>query len=329
MRTSGFVRTLASALACAAALAFSAGAANAQSDYPNRPITVVVPYGAGGGNDLTARVMSTVASDYLGQPVVIQIRPGAGSVVGLAEVARSRPDGYTLAWPGPHSLVISAFDDVPLKFLEDLVPISQMVDWRWFLVVPADSPYDTLEDFLAAAKKEPGGIVMANSGNLAIGHLPALELEQLAEVEFTHLPFDGGGPANASILNGDAQAVHAVSPAAIPQIQSGTWKALAVTGHGRVEAVPDVPTYEELGYDIQTGNSAGLVAPAGTPQEVVDKLEDAMKKISEDKTYISLLKKLGDEPAYLDAEAYRASLQRYQDTANQIAERLRASGVIQ
>lgn len=317
--------------ACIAALTLAAGAVSAQeaSDYPNRPITVVVPYGAGGGNDLTARVMSSVASEYLGQPVVIQIRPGAGSIVGLSEVARSKADGYTLAWPGPHALVISAFDKVPLDFLTDLQPVSQMVDWRWFLVVPADSPYNTLEEFLAHAKEQPGDIIMANSGNLAIGHLPALELEQAAGVEFTHLPFDGGGPANSSILNGDAQAVHAVSPAAIPQIQAGTYKALAVTGKGRVSSVPDVPTYEELGYPIMTGNSAGLVAPAGTPEAVIAKLDEAMKKISEDKTYVNLLNRLGDEPAYLNSEEYTASLTQYQETARKIAEKLRAAGVIE
>jgi tripartite-type tricarboxylate transporter receptor subunit TctC len=313
-----------------AAIALFGAAAEAQtSDYPSRPIEVVVPYGAGGGNDLTARVMSTVASDYLGQPVVIRIRPGGGTIVGLSEVARSKADGYTLAWPGPHAIVISAFDEVPMNFLEDLVPVSQMVDWRWFLVVPADSPFNTLEDLINHAKEQPGGVVMANSGNLAIGHLPALELEALAGVEFTHLPFDGGGPANASILSQDADAVHAVSPAAIPQIQAGVYKALAVTGKGRSSALPDVPTYEELGYAILTGNSAGLVAPAGTPPEVIKKLDEAMQKISEDKTYISLLKKLGDEPAYLNSEDYTASLKGYEETAKGIAEKLRAAGVIQ
>ena len=310
-------------------LAVAGTTASAQSDYPTRPIEVVVPYGAGGGNDLTARVMSAVAADYLGQPVVIRIRPGAGTIVGLSEVARSKADGYTLAWPGPHAIVISAFDEVPLNFLKDLAPISQMVEWRWWLVVPADSPFNTLDELIQYAKDKPGDIVMANSGNLAIGHLPALELEALAGVEFTHLPFDGGGPANASILNGDAQAVHAVSPAAIPQIQGGTYKALAVTGKTRHPALPDVPTYEELGYPIYTGNSAGLVAPAGTPPEVIKKLDEAMQKISQDKSYVSLLKKLGDEPAYLDTAAYTAALKGYEESAKKIADKLRASGVIQ
>ena len=157
----------------ALALAFAAPApAEAQEDYPNRPIELVVPYGAGGGNDLTARVMAAVAADYLGQPIVIRLRPGAGSVLGLSEVARARPDGYTLGWPGPHSIVISAFEQVPLNVMEDLTPIAQMVEWQWFLVVPGDSPFDTLEEFVEHAKANPGDILMANSGNLAIGHLP-------------------------------------------------------------------------------------------------------------------------------------------------------------
>jgi tripartite-type tricarboxylate transporter receptor subunit TctC len=300
-----------------------------ETDYPNRPIELVVPYGAGGGNDLTARVMSAVAADYLGQPVIIRMRPGAGSVLGLSEVARSKADGYTLAWPGPHSLVISAFNEVPLDFLRDLVPVAQMVSGPWWLMVPADSPYNTLEEFVTYAKEHPGEIVMANSGNLAIGHLPALQLEEMAGVEFTHLPFDGGGPANSAVISGDANAVHAVTAAAVPQLQSGAVKVLAVTGPERHAAAPDVPTFAEQGYPIMTTINIGLVAPAGTPPEVVAKLEEAMKAISEDKTYISLLDKLGETPAYLNAEDYSAVMQGFADSSKPIAEKLRASGVIQ
>lgn len=301
----------------------------AQSDYPNRPIELVIPYGAGGGNDLSARIMSSVAPDYLGQPVIIRIRPGAGSVLGLSEVARSKPDGYTLGWPGPHAIVISAFNEVPLDFLNDLIPVAQMLDWPWLLVVRADSPFNTLDEFLAYAKEHPGEIVMANSGNLAIGHLPALELEQLAGVEFTHLPFDGGGPANAAVLSGDADAVHGVPPAIIPQVEAGNFKVLAVTGKERHPALPDVPTYEEQGYPIQTAVIVGLVAPAGTPPEIVSFLEDAMKKISEDKTYKSLLGKLGEKPAYLNSADFRTKLEGYATSSKEIAKKLREAGVIQ
>jgi tripartite-type tricarboxylate transporter receptor subunit TctC len=314
----------------ASLLALMGGPLAAQeTDYPNRPIELVVPYGAGGGNDLTARVMSAVAADHLGQPVIIRIRPGAGSVLGLSEVARSKADGYTLAWPGPHSLVISAFNEVPLDFLTDLNPVAQMVSGPWWLVVPADSPYNTLEEFINHAKENPGDIVMANSGNLAIGHLPALQLEDMAGIEFTHLPFDGGGPANAAVISGDADATHGVTAAIVPQLQSGTVRALAVSGPERHPGAPDVPTYEEQGYPIMTTINIGLVAPAGTPPEVVAKLEEAMKAISEDKTYISLLGKLGETPAYLNAEDYSAVMQGFADSSKPIAEKLRASGVIQ
>jgi len=315
----------------ASALALMASPLMAQdaSDYPNRPIELVVPYGAGGGNDLTARVMSAVAPDYLGQPVIIRIRPGAGSVLGLSEVARSKPDGYTLAWPGPHSLVISAFNDVPLDFLTDLKPIAQMISGPWWLVVRGDSPYNTLDEFLAYAKEHPGEIIMANSGNLAIGHLPALQLEEMAGVEFTHLPFDGGGPAYAAVISGDADAVHGVTAGVVPKLESGDFKALAVTGHERHPSAADVPTYEEQGYPIMTAINIGLAAPAGTPPEVIAKLETAMKEISEDKTYISLLNKLGETPAYLNSEAYTAVMQGFLDSSKPIAKKLRDAGVIQ
>jgi tripartite-type tricarboxylate transporter receptor subunit TctC len=298
-------------------------------DYPNRPIELVVPYGAGGGNDLTARVFSAVAADYIGQPVIIRIRPGAGSVVGLSEVARSKPDGYTLAWPGPHSLVIAAFNDVPLDFLSALEPVAQMHSGPWWLVVPGDSPFNTLDEFIAFAKENPGEIVVANSGNLAIGHLPTLELERLAEVEFTHLPFDGGGPAYAAVLSGDADAVHGVTAGIVNQVRSGNFKALAVTGNERNPELPDVPTFAELGYPINVGINIGLVAPAGTPPEVIAYLEEAMRKISEDKTYLSLLGKLGEDVDYLNAEDYRKVMAGFAETAKPIAEKLRAAGIIQ
>jgi putative tricarboxylic transport membrane protein len=300
-----------------------------ETDYPNHPIEVVVPYGPGGGNDLTARVMSAVAADYLGQPVIIRIRPGAGSVVGLSEVARSKADGYTLAWPGPHSLVISAFNEVPLDFLKDLKPVAQMISGPWWLVVRGDSPYNTLDEFLTYAKEHPGEIIMANSGNLAIGHLPALQLEEMAGVEFTHLPFDGGGPAYAAVISGDAVATHGVTAAVVPKLQSGDFKALAVTGHERHPQAPDVPTFEEQGYPIMTTINIGLVAPAGTPPEVVAKLEAAMKAISEDKTYVSLLDKLGETPAYLNSADYTAVMEGFLESSKPIAKKLRDAGVIQ
>jgi tripartite-type tricarboxylate transporter receptor subunit TctC len=325
MKISGLLR-LAGALS---ALTLLCSPLAAQSDYPNRPIELVIPYGAGGGNDLTARVMSSVAADYLGQPLIIRIRPGAGSVLGLSEVARSKPDGYTLAWPGPHAIVISAFNEVPLDFLHDLIPVAQMLEWPWLLVVRADSPFNTLDEFLTYAKEHPGELVMANSGNLAIGHLPALELEQMAGVEFTHLPFDGGGPANAAVISGDADAVHGVPPAIIPQVESGNFKVLAVTGKNRHPALPDVPTYEEQGYPIQTEVVVGLVAPAGTPPEIVSFLEDAMKKISEDKTYKTLLAKLGETPSYLNSADFRTKLEGYATSSKELAKKLRDAGVIQ
>jgi tripartite-type tricarboxylate transporter receptor subunit TctC len=299
-----------------------------KAEYPTRPIELVVPYGSGGGNDLTARVLASVAADYLGQPVIIRIRPGAGSVVGLAEVARSRPDGYTLGWPGPHSLVISAFEKVPLDFMKDLIPIAQMVEWQWFLVVSKGSPFTSLDAFLKEARTKPGSILMANSGNLAIGHLPALELEMHAKAEFRHLPFDGGGPANSSVLTGSAHAVHAVTPAAVPRIQAGDFRGLAVTGKARHPALPDLPTYQELGFPIFTGINVGLVAPAGTPPEVIARLEKAMAEISRDKTYVALLKRLGDRPAFQDAKTYRETMRGYAESAQVVAKRLRAAGVI-
>ena len=321
------VQAAAAAAASLAAVTAVSGVAGAVA-YPTRAINLVVPYSSGGGVELTARAMAAVAQKHLGQPLVVLLKPGGGTVLGLTEVARSRPDGYTLALAGPHALVASHFQSVPLNMLEDLIPVARVVDWQWTLLVRADSPFTSLASMLQYARENPGKLVMANSGNLQIGHLPALQLEMMAGVKFNHLPFNGGGPANMSVLTGTAHAVHAADSTAVPLVRSGQARALAVTGPKRLPDLPDVPTYRELGYNIQTTAEIGLFAPKGTPQEIVQFLEEAVRRMSEDPEFVQLIQRMGDRVAYMNSAEFRQKLELTNSQAAEVARVLRASGVL-
>lgn len=302
---------------------------NKPDDYPTKPIELVVPYGAGGGNDLTARAISSVAPDYLGTSLIVRIRPGAGSVTGLAEVARGRADGYTLALPGPHSLTIGAFRDIPINLLEDFEPIVGVSDWPFMMLVPGDSPFDTFEDFLTFAQENPGEVTIGNTGALAIGHLPALLLESQAGVELTHVPFDGGGPLYQGLLTGSVDVGMGVPPWGVPAVQDGQLKLLAVAGDERMEELPDVPTFEELGYDISVNLMVTVMAPKGIPEDRLEFLRSAFAELVQDPTYQRLINRLGDKVVFRDSEELRSALVAVAEKSQETADRLKAAGVVE
>lgn len=315
----------------AVGVATAAGPAAAQDkklDFPTRPIELVVPYGAGGGNDLTARAVASVAAEYLGQPLVIRIRPGAGSVLGLAEVARARPDGYTLGLPGPHAVTSAAFQDIPINVVEDFEPIAGLTDWPFILLVPGDSKFNSFEEFLKHAKENPGGITVGNGGSLTIAHLPALMLELEAGVEFTHVPFDGGGPLFQGISTGSVDTGFGIPAWAVPAVKDGRLKALAVAGDKRMEQLPDVPTLKEFGYDINLSLAIGIVAPKGVPQERLEFLRKAFAEVAKDKSYTTLIKRLGDQVVYRDAESFWQVFRDVDRQSKAVAKKLKEAGVV-
>jgi tripartite-type tricarboxylate transporter receptor subunit TctC len=269
-------------LALGAALAVPATRVFAQGKYPQRPITLVVPTAPGGSTDFTARLVSDQLARALGQPVVIDNKPGASGNIGNQIVARARPDGYTLlvAYSGyqvanPHLFKQAGWD--PIK---DFAPVAMMTRAPQVIAARPDLPANTLQELVAYAKANPGKLNFASSGNGSIQHIAGELLSQLTGVALTHIPYKGSGPAVQDLMGGQVD-LFITSPAGVfSQIQAGKLKGLAVTSAKRLGALPNVPTATEAGlkgYELDSW--FGLYAPAGTPAEIVQVLNTEVNRI--------------------------------------------------
>ena len=255
----------------------------AQAGYPTRPVKLVVGFEPGGSTDLTARMIGQKFAEKLGQPFVIENRPGAGSNIGTQHVARADADGYTLLLGTISAAVnMSLYKNPNFDLLGDLVPITIISKSPTVLVVHPDLPVRTLQDFVAYVKSKPGELNYASSGMGNTPHLAMEILKQRTGMEIEHVPYKGAGPALQNQLSGlvDAGIVTALS--AIPSIEAGKLRPLAVTAKERLTVLPDVPTFEELGVpDFEITSWNGLFAPAGVSPEVVQTIGEAWKHVSE------------------------------------------------
>jgi tripartite-type tricarboxylate transporter receptor subunit TctC len=270
----------------------------AKGKYPNRPIELVLPVSAGGGFDLTSRVIISVAKDYFGMPMTVTLKPGAGTVTGTKFVASAKPDGYTLMAGGEHAIVLGQFEKIPVNLLKELIPICRISSWPWVLVVPGEkspkpSSIKTAQEFFEFAKKNPG-MNLGNSGPLTVAHLPALELEISGGMQFTHVPYLGGGPLRQACLSGEVPAGIGPSVWAAQDHADKMLRALAVTGEERHPLMPDVPTFRELGYEIDTMLTFGIFAPKGTPEEILSFLEKGFEAVTKDKSVKGIIKRMGE-----------------------------------
>jgi tripartite-type tricarboxylate transporter receptor subunit TctC len=239
----------------AAAAAALALAAHAQSDFPNRPVTVIVPFPPGGVADITARPVAEAMGRSFKQPVVVENKAGAGGGVGMQYVARAKPDGYTVLLALSSVSIIPEADKVlgrdPMFQLNQLVPIARFTADPTVLAVRADSPFKSVADLIAAAKKEPGRIPYGSSGNYGTMHVPMEMLTGAAGVSMLHVPFTGAGPAVVALLGGQVDALSTGPSTIMGHLKGGKVRVLATWGEGRHPALPDVPTLKELGYDAQ------------------------------------------------------------------------------
>jgi tripartite-type tricarboxylate transporter receptor subunit TctC len=302
-------RALAAALALLAA-AF-APAALAQQDYPNHTITMVVPFPPGGVADITARPLADAMSRILKQTVIVENKSGAGGGVGMQYVARARPDGYTVLLALSSISIIPEADKVlgrdPMFQLNQLVPIARFTADPTVLAVRADSPYHSVADLIAAAKKAPGTIPYGSSGNYGTMHVPMEMLSDAAGVKMLHVPFTGAGPAVVALLGGQVQALSTGPSTVMGHLHAGKVRVLATWGEGgRHPALPDVPTLKELGYDAQFSQWTGLFVPAGTPEPVVAKLRAAARSAIDDPVFKNSLSKVETPIQYLDQPQFRA-----------------------
>ncbi|WP_258128176.1 tripartite tricarboxylate transporter substrate binding protein [Achromobacter anxifer] len=275
MKRRSFNRCIFSALLGGAMLA--AGPAAQAQQFPSRAIEVVVPFAAGGGTDAMARAMGDASRKHLSQPLVVLNKPGAAGGIGLTEVANAKPDGYKLALVTADMVIIPHLGLTKTTY-EKFTPIIQLNADPSAITVAADSPYNTIEAFLEAARAKPESMQVGNAGIGSIWHLAAAALEDKTGAKFNHIPFNGGNPAVLALLGGHIDAV-AVSPAEVMQyVKAGKLKPLAVMADARVPGFENVPTLKERNIDLSIGTWRGIAAPKGTPQPVLDALGTAFRQ---------------------------------------------------
>jgi tripartite-type tricarboxylate transporter receptor subunit TctC len=241
--------------------------------YPTRPVRIVVGFAAGGSTDIGARVIGQWLQERLGQPFVIENRPGAGTNIATETVVRAPPDGYTLLMVGPSSAVnATLYDKLDFVFLRDIAPVASLIRQPQIMLTNPSVMTKTVPELIADAKANPGKITMASAGVGSAGHLVGELFKMMAGVDFVHVPYRGAGPALADLLGGQVMISFAGIAGSIAYIRTGKLRALAVTTATRSEALPDVPTVSEFVPGYEAGDWLGVGAPRNTPPAIVDKL---------------------------------------------------------
>lgn len=283
------------------ACATLAGAASAADKYPVKPITYVVPFAAGGTTDILGRLIGTRLSPMLGNtPIVVENRPGAGGNIGSDYVAKAKPDGYTLVGGtiSSHAINVSLYPKMPYDPVKSFAPVALIGTLPNVLVVHASSPYRSVQDVIAAAKARPQAISFGSSGNGTSQHLSGELFKSMAGIEMLHVPFKGSAPSVQALLGEQVTLIFENILAAIPLIQSGKFRALAVTSATRSSNLPDVPTVSESGlkgYEIVSWQA--IFAPAGTPAPIVRELAGDIARVILDADMKAKLLALGVEPS--------------------------------
>jgi len=264
-------------IASSIVLALVAAGAAAQGSYPNRPITVVVGFTAGGSTDIVTRLVAEEMRKTWGQPVVVDNRPGAGGNIGAAIVAKAKPDGYTLlvGSVGPLAINASLYSTMPYDNLKDFTPVSLIVHVPNMLVVnPAAMPVNSFAEFVALVKANPGKYFFSSTGTGTSSHLSGELLKTMAGLDATHVPYKGAVALNDLLSGEQVHFMFATIPSVIELVRAGRLRALAVTSKTRSAAVPDIPTIAELGYpDFEASSWFGLLGPAGLPRDIVMALQ--------------------------------------------------------
>jgi tripartite-type tricarboxylate transporter receptor subunit TctC len=297
-------RLLVGAIAAPLVSVLVSSAAEAQV-WPSRNITMIIPFPPGGQADLAARPVAAALEKILGRAVVVDNRQGAGGAIGNAAAARAEPDGHTLLMTLSSVVILSEadrlFDRKPSYELDQLVPIARVLADPGVLPVLNTSPYKTLADLIADAKKRPGQITFSSSGNYGAAHVPYEMFQQAAGIKLLHVPYRGGGPALAAFLGGQVD-ITAQAPGPVkPHVDDGRVRLLASWGGKRTAELANVPTFIELGYPgVEYYIWAGLFVPKGTPAPVIARLRDAMRDVMQDRQVTSVFEKAGSPPAYLD-----------------------------
>lgn len=295
----------AGAIAAAAVTGLAAApAAHAQADnFPQKPIRLIIGYTAGGSTDIPFRVLAENASKILGQPVIVENKPGAGGVLPAQMMQATPPDGYTLAQIPLPVFRLPYTTKINWDPVKDLTYVINLAGYAFGLVVPADSPIKTMQEYIAYAKANPGKLTYGTPGSMTTLHLTMEELAMKQNVQFSHIPFKGNSESMQALLGGHVMSV-ADTPAWAPYVEQGRLRLLSVWGDKRSPRFPNVPTLKELGLGIVQTSPFGLAAPKGTDPKIVKKLHDAFKQAMEMPNYRESLAKFDMEPFYMNSEQY-------------------------
>ena len=301
-----------------------------QEKYPSRPITIVAPFPPGGVADLTARPVAAAMERVLKNPVVVVNKTGAAGAVGMSFVANSKPDGYTLLMALSSISIIpeadKLFDRTPAYTMDQLIPIALISADPTVLVVNAERPWKSVKEFVEDAKKRPGQISYSSSGVYGTLHMAMEMFSHAAGIDLKHVPYGGGGPALTALLGGHVDSLASGPAVVLPHIKAGKLRPLAGWGAKRVAALPDVPTFKELGYDIEFYIWAGLFAPRGTPAPVMRTIRDSVKQTVNTAEFKSAMEKIETPIAYLDAPEFQKF---WQKDAKMLADAIKRIGKIE
>jgi tripartite-type tricarboxylate transporter receptor subunit TctC len=291
-------------------LAFAGAPATASAQpgaYPAKPVKLVIPYPPGGGTDITGRAMAQKLSEFLGQSVIIENKPGATGMIGAASVAKSAPDGYTVLFGAASEMAINAslFKNMAYDPRTDFEPVTLVATFPLVFIAPATTN-QSLKELIEAARAKPDSVSYGSIGSGSPQHLAAELLSSMAKARFLHIPYKGSGPLVQDAVGGHVDAAVSSVPPAVPLVRAGKLRALAVTSSARSEALPDVPTMAELGFAGYEFNTwVGVAVPKGTPKEVVDRLRDGMVNALGASEVQAALRDQGAVPAGTTAEQFR------------------------
>jgi tripartite-type tricarboxylate transporter receptor subunit TctC len=271
----------------------------AQAEYPDHPITLVLPLGAGGSHDLHARGITGIISDILGQPMVVKLEPGGAGMKGSKDVADSEPDGYTIIFThNGFDQIVPQTRDAGFDPLTAFTTIAKINEGQPILCVPAKEPFSTLDAFVAYAKEHPGELNFGHSGNWGAGHIPTMQLINATGIEVNLIPHQGGGPTLQALLAGEDDVGYLFTTQARAHVKAGTLKCLAVAGDKPIANDPDfsdLPTMASLGYpNVSFTMERIFMAPAGIPQDRLDTLRKAFAELMDNKSFQTFIKNIGE-----------------------------------
>jgi tripartite-type tricarboxylate transporter receptor subunit TctC len=307
-------------------MAFAALPAGAASDYPSRPIHLIVPFPPGGGADILARTVTPRLEKSLGQPIVVENRPGAGGNVGAEYVARAAPDGYTLLYGtnGTHGINASLYRNLRFDPIKDFIPVSRMTTIAAMLIVNPNFPPTTVEELIRYAKANPGKVNFASAGNGTTSHLAGELFKTMAGIDIVHVPYRGGALAVTDLMGGQVQMMIDVMPNALPLARDGRARGIAVSTAARYPGAPEYPTIAESGLPgFEASAWDGIFVPAGTPAPIVARLNAAIREAVEDPQIAEALKARGAQPMPNSPEAFARHIA---ESSEKWARAVRASG---